>query len=391
MTLTKTNKLLFIAFTVILITVICFSLFAPVTSARAATPSSFSVYLNSIGAYLPRTTYLFTDDGFSSIRCGFRLCENVLGTVTKSDLFVLDFSSLRFGYLSTYQSTSKATFYLSYGKAFQGMTPTSTVRGAINNNARFPITLPYLNTTSLSFSTFTLTCGFLCDSSYGTTYKNYAIYGSRVLSAFVSDSGSVTDGLLTVEVEYSLIDLSISSTLEAAPVVIFPVTYQFSFFKNGTRGQEYVEFAPVVLSSDNDFHEYSPLQTYYTTYKQFVAGGGEAYLEGYNDGQDVGFKSGQSYGESIGFDKGFDAGVQDANGKVNKTSASYAAGYNDGTERAGNYTFRSLIGAVIDVPLNAFTSMFNFEILGVNISSLLSSLLVIALVMCVLKIVFSFM
>ena len=391
MTLTKTNKLLLIAFTVILITVICFSLFAPVTSARAATPSSFSVYLNSLGVYLPRTIYLFKDDSFSSIRCGFRFCETFAGNVHKSDFFVLDFSSLQFGYLSTYLSNSNACFYLSYGRSFQGMTPTSIANVGINNNGRIPITLPYLDTTSLSFSTFSLLCRFSCDSSYATTYKNYAIYGSRVLSASVSDNGSVTDGLLTVEVEYSLIDLSISSTLEAAPVVIFPVTYQFSYFDTNHGVSSSVEFAPVVLSANNDFHEYSPLQTYYTSYKQFVAGGGESYLEGYNDGQDDGYKSGLSYGESIGFDKGFDAGVQDANGKVDKTSASYTAGYNDGTVRAGNYTFRSLIGAVIDVPLNAFTSMFNFEILGVNISSLLSSLLVIALVMCVLKIVFSFM
>lgn len=390
MTLTKTNKILIVAFTVMLITVICFSLFVPITSARAATPSMFSVYLNSIGAYLPREKYLFTDDGFSSIFCGFRLCKDVLGTVTKSDLFVLDFSSLLFGYLSTFQSTSNATFYLSYGKSFQGMNPTSIVSVGINNNARTQITLPYLDTTSLSFSTFSLTCGFLCDSSYGTTYKNYAIYGSRVLSVSVSDKGSVSDGLLTVEVEYSLIDLSIDSTLEVAPVVLFPITYQFSFFKNGTKGQEYVEFAPVVLSANHDFHEYSPLQTYYTMYKQFVAGGG-SYLDGYNDGQDVGFKSGQSYGESVGYNNGFAAGVNDANGKVTNSSASYIAGYNSGLEHAGNYTFRSLIGAIIDVPLNAFTSMFNFEILGVNISSFLTSLLVIALVMCVLKIVFSFM
>lgn len=391
MTLTKTNKILIVAFSVMLITLICFSLFVPITSARAATPSSFSVYLNSIGAYLPREKYLFTDDGFSSICCGFRFCENVLGTVTKSDLFVLDFSSLLFGYLSTYQSTSNATFYLSYGKSFQGMNPTSIVSVGIRNNARTQITLPYLNTTSLSFSTFPLTCGFLCDSSYGTTYKNYAIYGSRVLRVSVSDSGSVSDGLLTVEVEYSLIDLSINSTLEAAPVVLFPITYQFSFFKSGPQGQQYVEFASVVLSANHDFHEYSPLQTYYTTYKQFVAGGGESYLEGYNDGQDVGFQSGQNYGESVGYNKGFAAGVNDANGKVSNSSASYIAGYNAGVEHAGNYTFRSLIGAIIDVPLNAFISLFNFEILGVNMSALLSSLLVIALVMCVLKIVFSFM
>lgn len=98
--------------------------------------------------------------------------------------------------------------------------------------------------------------------------------------------------------------------------------------------------------------------------------------------------SGAAYDQ--GYSDGYSDGYKKANTTITNTSASYVAGYNNGIAKAGNYTFSSLLGAVIDVPLNAFTSMFNFEILGVNMTSFLTSLLVIALVLMVLKIVFSF-
>lgn len=65
----------------------------------------------------------------------------------------------------------------------------------------------------------------------------------------------------------------------------------------------------------------------------------------------------------------------------------YNSGYNAGINASNNYTFTSLIGAVIDVPVRAFTSLFNFDLLGVNLASFFGSLLAVAVIITVVKII----
>ena len=45
----------------------------------------------------------------------------------------------------------------------------------------------------------------------------------------------------------------------------------------------------------------------------------------------------------------------------------------------------SLIGSVIDVPVNAFTSLLNFEVLGVNLLAFITGLLTLAVVIFIVK------
>lgn len=68
-----------------------------------------------------------------------------------------------------------------------------------------------------------------------------------------------------------------------------------------------------------------------------------------------------------------------------KYNQGYSAGYNKGVESGHNYTFLSLIGAVVDAPLGAFRSMFDFEILGMNMSSFMLSLFSISIIIVVIK------
>ena len=59
----------------------------------------------------------------------------------------------------------------------------------------------------------------------------------------------------------------------------------------------------------------------------------------------------------------------------------YAAGISDG----GNNSFLSLITAIVDAPITAFTSLLNFDILGFNVKNVVLSFLTAALVIACIR------
>lgn len=63
----------------------------------------------------------------------------------------------------------------------------------------------------------------------------------------------------------------------------------------------------------------------------------------------------------------------------------YNAGYAAGVAAGGNNNFMSLITAVIDAPITAFTSLFDFEILGYNMKDLALALLTAALLVAAIR------
>lgn len=95
----------------------------------------------------------------------------------------------------------------------------------------------------------------------------------------------------------------------------------------------------------------------------YEAGYTDGYNQGVVDGNDSGYKDGYSAGETVGYNNGYTAGV----------------------ENGGKYTFASLFGSVIDVPVNAFTSLLNFELLGVNMLGFITGLLTLALIIFIIK------
>lgn len=88
------------------------------------------------------------------------------------------------------------------------------------------------------------------------------------------------------------------------------------------------------------------------------------------------------------FDEGFKKGLADWEIAVNNAynngfSAGKTAGMNENIE--GIYTFENLLSAVIDVPIKAFESLLNFEILGVNLLAFAESLIFIGLLLFLVK------
>ena len=95
------------------------------------------------------------------------------------------------------------------------------------------------------------------------------------------------------------------------------------------------------------------------------------YENGYTDGYNVGIVD----GNETGYQEGYSAG----------NTIGYQNGYSAGLASSDNNNFMSLIGAVIDVPVSAFTSLLNFELLGVNLLGFICGLLTLALIVFIVK------
>lgn len=65
----------------------------------------------------------------------------------------------------------------------------------------------------------------------------------------------------------------------------------------------------------------------------------------------------------------------------------YQAGYAEGVQSAGTYTFENLILSVIDVPISTLYGLLNFEILGTNIFSFVIALISIVVIVKIIQIV----
>lgn len=99
------------------------------------------------------------------------------------------------------------------------------------------------------------------------------------------------------------------------------------------------------------------------------------YLNAYNNGFDDGNKSGYDSGYGDGYKKGSDVGY--TNG--------YNKGYNLGSSSSGDYSFLSLIGAVIDAPLQALSGLLDFNLLGFNLLQFFYSIVTCALIVTVVR------
>lgn len=127
---------------------------------------------------------------------------------------------------------------------------------------------------------------------------------------------------------------------------------------NSIKGslQIYIPF-DFVVSDNAPYILNTPVDTRY-----YNANSNDYYNQGYNNGYLDGSKDKNSYGNN-----------------------EYHRGYNAGVESANKYSFLGLISAVIDAPVRAFTSLFNFEILGVNLSAFMFGLLTLALIIFIVK------
>lgn len=90
------------------------------------------------------------------------------------------------------------------------------------------------------------------------------------------------------------------------------------------------------------------------------------YANGYNDGEFAGFSDGVKVGKRDGYEAGYNEGY------------SYGMNVSDGG-------FIKLLSATIDAPVKAFTSLLNFEVLGVNMKDFVLSILTLMFVLTIVR------
>lgn len=105
-------------------------------------------------------------------------------------------------------------------------------------------------------------------------------------------------------------------------------------------------------------------------YSSYFANNNETYTQAYNQGYSTGFDNGKIEGTNSGYKDGQSAGYQ----------SGYATGYQNGVDSSNNYSFFSLISAVLSAPIGAITSLLSFEVLGVEMSTFFFSLLTVAII-----------
>lgn len=152
----------------------------------------------------------------------------------------------------------------------------------------------------------------------------------------------------------------------------------------------------------------STLSKYYAVAsKAYIANNSESfYTDGFNKGYDKGYDAGQTdYKNSIlteidaiyrnGYNDGITASENSSGENLQKKydegfvagkTAGYSSGYTAGAASQQNYTFMSLLGAVVDAPIKAFTGLLDFDVLGVNMSSFVLSMLTLSVIVIIIKI-----
>lgn len=166
----------------------------------------------------------------------------------------------------------------------------------------------------------------------------------------VVDYISVLNADVTAKVSFIVVALNVSS--------------QYDVF--GLFGQHIVpiaSYSPLIYNNRIEGISYA---TWFDS-TAFDYGYNSGYAKGRLEGSNNSYNAGYTAGQSVGYNQGYAQGLLD---------------------NGGEWSFRSLLTAVIDTPVQVFTDLFNFEILGVNLTGFFLGLFSIALCLGVIKLIF---
>lgn len=192
-------------------------------------------------------------------------------------------------------------------------------------------------------------------SNYGITFFSTNTYTSfwdsisRVSFEITFKGGSLSF-LYKISAPNSIEDPYLSVSFSIALYAGRTTCYYTPFSSNTLS--PYTIVNPPLTSTNQGF------QDIYATSQEWALGGvyTQDQYQSYGNQQ-------YNQGQQAGYDKGYSAGISDG----------------------GNNSFLSLITAVVDAPITAFTSLLNFEILGFNIKNVILSILTAALVIACIR------
>lgn len=188
-------------------------------------------------------------------------------------------------------------------------------------------------------------------STYGVEVQMY--YASSGYYTFFTETFFITSlGLGKAFNTITLISGGISKTSLEYYVTCQGGTFNFKFSTANPASGAF--FGPLSTTNSATFSVYPPAVKTITTEEL-----NEYYDRGYNTGYNTGFGAGKNEG--------------------------YNSGYTAGVTAGGNNNFMSLITAIVDAPITAFTSLLNFDILGYNMKDLALALLTAGLLIAAIR------
>lgn len=219
-----------------------------------------------------------------------------------------------------------------------------------------------------------------------TSLQNYGAWSSFAFSQYVTNQWYSSD-----VTQISLRNMRLTPIKSLTDSTVDNASAYYYLIKNGET--KYDNLRSQILTVLSKYMAFNMQATY--------IGDKLTYDDGYQAGYGSGYNEGNIYGQTVAnntvnqnsasWNAGYNlanqeinknsaswnAAVKDTNNTVNKGSASWNAGYNAGASDSNNYSFLSLVGAVFDAPLQAFTNLFNFDLFGVNMTAFLSTVFVL--------------
>ena len=223
---------------------------------------------------------------------------------------------------------------------------------------------------------------------FNTSYVNYTSQSSIISSYLRVTTSNWSNS--------DIIGCTLSSELniDANDSTYYYLIYTFSYF-NSSNEHLVLQLvshisATVVNSSNNNFLKdpYLLISTrtiYFRANSEIDGTYQDGYNTGYSDGQEIGYTNGYNAASVSSFNTGYNDGY--TAGDSNGYNRGYGVGFSAGVADANEYSFFGLISAVIDAPINAFTSLFNFNLLGVNILNLITGLVTLVILIALLKLI----
>lgn len=251
-----------------------------------------------------------------------------------------------------------------------------------------------------------VTAGAVSNTQFQTTPKTYAVIPAGTI--FYTSSGQGIPLRFSSFLPYVSLRFPENSIYGYSK----PVVYTFSIVNNSVLSDDsymysgmnvmYVETLVNIDNSNGDMYRFRTTNVFYLPLYGYAANSNTINISGsllninhltYDSSGAVEYWNNVNYEclsstiqivsePEYSFQEGYDLGYQVG------YEAGESVGYIDGVDDSNTYTFSSLISSIVDVPIRAFSSLFNFEVLGINLASFFFSLLTICIVLLIVKFVF---
>lgn len=129
------------------------------------------------------------------------------------------------------------------------------------------------------------------------------------------------------------------------------------------------------LSLQSDYSDYMSHRCDLISVYDYFKYQGDSYQVGYEVGSQVGYNNGYDTGYSEGRADGYNVGL----------SSGKDIGYNQGIAQGGDVSWFNLFTSWFDVPIQALTGLFNFDLLGINLWAFLRAIFTVIVIVAVVK------